>query len=131
MSRSESTLPTTDTNKHTHTLSLSLRHNPLIKQPCRTTYRKVYDRHEDLKLVEKSVAEIYQLQLDLALLVTIQQEQLDIIEHHIEEASTNVTDGNETIQDSIQLQKKLRKKQCLLSGIAATCVTIIVFALIL
>lgn len=83
-----------------------------------------------MKQIEKSVHEIYQLQLDLALLVTIQHEQLDVIEHHIEDTITNIIDGNEKIHDSIQLQKKIRKKQCWLSGIAATCVTVVVLLIL-
>ena len=91
----------------------------------RTAHYKVNEHYQDVQRIERSVAEIHRMFLDLALLTNLQGKQIDTIEYDIRQAADDITDGNEDLVDSIQTQKKIRKKQCYLSGIAATCVGVL------
>ena len=61
--------------------------------------------------LEQSVAELHQMFLDFALLTEQQGELLDLIEFNVKSAADYVEDANVEVYESIQYQKKIRKKQ--------------------
>jgi t-SNARE complex subunit (syntaxin) len=61
--------------------------------------------------LEQSVAELHQMFLDFALLTEQQGELLDQIEFNVRSAADYVEEGNVDLFESIEYQKKIRKKQ--------------------
>jgi t-SNARE complex subunit (syntaxin) len=61
--------------------------------------------------LEQSVAELHQMFLDFALLTEQQGELLDQIEFNVRSAADYVEEGNVDLFESIEFQKKIRKKQ--------------------
>ncbi|KAL3565032.1 hypothetical protein D5086_033078 [Populus alba] len=58
------------------------------------TVVEIQDRHDAAKEIEKSLLELHQVFLDMAVMVEAQGEQMDDIEHHVLKASHYVKDGN-------------------------------------
>lgn len=77
----------------------------------RQTYTNVAGRYQDVVALEQSVAELHQMFLDFALLTEQQGELLDLIEFNVKSAADYVEDANVEVYESIQYQKKIRKKQ--------------------
>jgi t-SNARE complex subunit (syntaxin) len=57
------------------------------------------------------VAELHQMFLDFALLVETQGELLNNIEHQVRTAADHIDEANKDVVESIEFQKKIRKKQ--------------------
>lgn len=77
----------------------------------RTVTAKVAGKYQDVKTLEQSVAELHQMFLDFALLVEQQGELLNNIEHQVRQAADHVEEANKDVYQSIEIQKKIRKKQ--------------------
>lgn len=86
-------------------------------------YQNVAGKYQDVLTLEQSVAELHQMFLDFAVLTEQQGELLDQIEFQVKSAADYVEDANVQVFESIQYQKKIRKKQC--------CITIIVLVVVL
>jgi t-SNARE complex subunit (syntaxin) len=63
-------------------------------------------------VLEASVAELHQMFLDFALLTEQQGELLDQIEYQVKSASDYIEEGNKEVEEAIEIQKSIRKKQC-------------------
>jgi len=71
-------------------------------------------RHQEILKIEKSINELHQLFVDMAVLVESQGELIDQIEHNVLQ-SVNYTDkGVQELQTARKYQKKARKKMCCL-----------------
>jgi len=79
--------------------------------------------------LEQSVAELHQMFLDFALLTDQQGELLDQIEFNVKEAADYVEEANVEVYESIELQKKIRKKQCWIILIVVILMIILLFSL--
>lgn len=75
-------------------------------------YNNVVDKYKDVLTLEASVAELNQMFLDFALLTEQQGEMLDQIEFQVKCATDYVDEGNKNMQEAVDLQISLRKKQC-------------------
>eukprot|EP00978_Attheya_sp_CCMP212_P019129 scaffold53217_cov52-Attheya_sp.AAC.3 len=71
----------------------------------------VAGKYQDVLTLEQSVAELHQMFLDFALLTEQQGELLDQIEFNVRNAADYVEEGNVDLFESIEFQKKIRKKQ--------------------
>lgn len=78
--------------------------------------------------LESSVAELHQMFLDFALLTEQQGELLDQIEFQVKQANDYIEEGNVDLHESIEYQKKIRKKQCWILIIAVVAVLVILFS---
>jgi SNARE domain/Syntaxin len=92
----------------------------------RTTYAKVAGKYQDVLTLESSVAELHQMFLDFALLTEQQGELLDQIEFQVKQAGDYVEEANLDVHEAIEIQKKIRKKQCWLILIAVVvCIVLL------
>ncbi|KAL5122788.1 Syntaxin-related protein KNOLLE [Glycine soja] len=77
------------------------------------TVLEIQDRHDAAKEVEKSLLELHQVFLDMAVMVEAQGEKMDDIEHHVFHASHYVKDGTKSLQSAKEYQKRSRKWMCI------------------
>ena len=101
-----------------------------VNDQVKTTYAKVAGKYQDVLALESSVAELHQMFLDFALLTEQQGELLDRIDYQVKQAADYVEDANVDIHESIEYQKKIRKKYCWILLIVAVATIVIVFVVI-
>jgi len=100
-----------------------------VNESITNTYQNVAGKYQDVLVLESSVAELHQMFLDFAVLTEQQGELLDQIEFQVRSAAEYVEDGNVQVFESIQYQKKIRKKQCWIIIIVLVVVLIIMFSM--
>ncbi|CAN1247245.1 Syntaxin-related protein KNOLLE [Linum grandiflorum] len=71
------------------------------------------DRHDAAKEIEKSLLELHQVFMDMAVMVETQGEKLDDIEHHVLNASHYVKDGTKELKTAKEYQRSGRKWMCI------------------
>jgi syntaxin 1B/2/3 len=76
------------------------------------TLAEVQERHEAVKELEKSLMELHQVFLDMAVLVDAQGEMLDNIEQQVGKARDHVESGVNELVKAKKLQKNTRKWMC-------------------
>jgi len=86
----------------------------LISENLADIVREIEDRHLEILKLEQQVLEVFELFRDLATLVDLQQEHLDIIENRIESAAQNVAKGEENLIQARKHQTSARKKRAFL-----------------
>ncbi|KAM6546975.1 hypothetical protein CsatB_027711 [Cannabis sativa] len=77
------------------------------------TVVEIQDRHESAKEIEKSLLELHQVFLDMAVMVEAQGDQMDDIEHHVMNASNYVKDGSKQLKSAKEYQRGSRKWMCI------------------
>ncbi|KAK4434085.1 Syntaxin-related protein KNOLLE [Sesamum alatum] len=88
------------------------------------TMVEIQDRHDAAKEIEKSLLELHQIFLDMAVMVEAQGEQMDDIEHHVMAAAQYTNDGTKNLKIAKDHQKSSRR--CLCIGIVLLLVLILV-----
>ncbi|CAA7400343.1 unnamed protein product [Spirodela intermedia] len=73
------------------------------------TVHEIQDRHDAAKEIERSLLELHQVFLDMALMVEAQGEQMDDIEHHVTHAADYVKGGVKQLATAKQHQRSSRK----------------------
>ncbi|GMH13385.1 hypothetical protein Nepgr_015226 [Nepenthes gracilis] len=76
------------------------------------TVLEIKDRHDAAKEVERSLLELHQVFLDMAVMVEAQGEQMDDIEHHVMNAGHYVKDGSKELKSAKEYQRSSRKWFC-------------------
>lgn len=76
------------------------------------TINEIQERHDAVKDIEKSLNELHQVFLDMAVLVEHQGEQLDDIESHVKRANSLVRSGADRLVKARFYQKNTRKWTC-------------------
>jgi t-SNARE complex subunit (syntaxin) len=99
-----------------------------VNDQVKTTYAKVAGKYQDVLALEQSVAELHQMFLDFALLTEQQGELLDQIEFQVKQAGDYIEDANVDVYESIEYQRKIRKKQCWILLIVVIATIVILFA---
>ncbi|CAN8311748.1 unnamed protein product [Cochlearia groenlandica] len=77
------------------------------------TVVEIQDRYDAAKEIEKSLLELHQVFLDMAVMVEAQGEQMDEIEHHVMNASHYVKDGSKELKTAKSHQRNSRKWMCI------------------
>ncbi|KAF8407382.1 hypothetical protein HHK36_006513 [Tetracentron sinense] len=77
------------------------------------TVVEIQDRHDAAKEIEKSLLELHQVFLDMAVMVEAQGEQMDDIEHHVINAAHYVKDGSTKLKTAKDYQRSSRKWMCI------------------
>ncbi|PHT45282.1 Syntaxin-related protein KNOLLE [Capsicum baccatum] len=88
------------------------------------TVVEIQDRHDAAKEIEKSLLELHQIFLDMAVMVEAQGEKMDDIEHHVVNAAQYVNDGTKNLKTAKEYQKSSRKWMCI--GIIILLILILV-----
>lgn len=76
------------------------------------TVVEIQDRHDAAKEIERSLLELHQVFLDMAIMVEAQGEQMDDIEHHVMNAAQYVKDGTKNLKSAKDHQRSSRKCMC-------------------
>ena len=74
---------------------------------------EIQDRHDAAREVERSLLELHQVFLDMAVMVETQGEKLDDIESHVANASHYVQGGNKELGKAREYQRSSRKWLCI------------------
>lgn len=95
------------------------------------TISEIQERHDATKEIERSLAELHQVFLDMSVLVQEQGEQLDDIESQVARASSFVRGGTDQLQTARKHQKNTRKWTCYAIVLLLVIVLIIVLPIVL
>ncbi|KAG5600877.1 hypothetical protein H5410_032247 [Solanum commersonii] len=88
------------------------------------TVVEIQDRHDAAKEIERSLLELHQIFLDMAVMVEAQGEKMDDIEHHVVNAAQYVNDGAKNLKTAKKYQKSSRKCMCI--GVIVLLILILV-----
>ena len=77
------------------------------------TVHEIQDRHDAAREVERSLLELHQVFLDMAVMVETQGEKLDDIESHVANASHYVQGGNKELGKAKEYQRSSRRCLCI------------------
>jgi syntaxin 1B/2/3 len=77
----------------------------------RAAYREVQERHEDIKRIERTIAELAQLFNDMSILVEQQDETINIIEAQATEVEKDVETGLGYTEKAVTSAKSARRKR--------------------
>ncbi|KAF5194628.1 Syntaxin-like protein [Thalictrum thalictroides] len=95
------------------------------------TVSEIQERFDAVKDIEKSLMELHQVFLDMAVMVEVQGEQLDDIESQVGRASSFVTRGTEQLQVAKKHQRSTRKWTCIAIIILIIVILIVVLPIVL
>jgi len=74
----------------------------------------IQERHKEIIKIEKSINELHQLFVDMAVLVESQGELIDQIEYNVQQSVNFTEKGVQELQSARKYQKNARKKMCCL-----------------
>jgi len=97
----------------------------LISDDLQDVVQDIEDRHLDILRLEKQVQEVFELFRDLAALVDLQQESLDVIETRITNAKNYTEKAEVQLKDAEVYQQKSRKRQCIILLIVIVVLTVV------
>lgn len=80
--------------------------------PIAQAYLNVVDKYQDVLRLEKSVTELHQMFVDLAILVEHQGEMLNNIEHQVATSKEYVKSGNAELVRALKARKQTRRRMC-------------------
>lgn len=73
--------------------------------------REVQDRHAEIKKIEQTMAELAQLFNDVDILLTEQDEQIDVVAGHGQDVERHMNQGLESTKKAVVSARKARKKR--------------------
>ena len=97
----------------------------LVSENLQDVVRVIEERHADIMRLEQQVLEIYELFRDLAVLVDLQQESLDVIENRIMHAKNYTEKAEVELQEAENYQKKARNRRCCILMVLLVIVAVI------
>ncbi|XP_037280344.1 syntaxin isoform X1 [Rhipicephalus microplus] len=83
-------------------------------QKARQTLAEIEARHNDIIKLEKSIRELHDMFMDMAMLVESQGEMVDRIEYHVKNAAAYVDTATQETRRAVRYQSKARKKRVLI-----------------
>ncbi|CAM6086340.1 unnamed protein product [Calypogeia fissa] len=93
------------------------------------TIREIQERHDGVKEIEKSLLELHQIFLDMAVLVDAQGEQLNDIEANVKTAGSFTANATTQLYVAKRLQRNSRKWAC--CGILTLLIIILIVTIII
>jgi syntaxin 1B/2/3 len=78
---------------------------------ARTTLAEVQSRHNDILSIERKVQELAQLLNELAVMIELQEVQIDHVDQHAAQVSTTMGEGVEKISQATKLARAVRRKK--------------------
>eukprot|EP01027_Heterolobosea_sp_BB2_P014932 GEZU01021409.1.p2 GENE.GEZU01021409.1~~GEZU01021409.1.p2 ORF type:complete len:138 (-),score=51.69 GEZU01021409.1:155-568(-) len=94
-------------------------------------YLEAVEKHRDILQIEKSLNELFQMFQDFACIVDEQQDLIDNIQFHVQNASDYVEKAHEEVAQARTYQKKARGKLMIIAGILVAIILLIIFAVVL
>ena len=97
------------------------------KKEAEEALNYVQSKHKEIQKLERSINELHQLFVDMAILVEAQGELINQIEANVDSATAYTAKGVKQLEKANEYQKKSRKKMCILL-ICVLVVAIIILA---
>lgn len=97
---------------------------------AKTALAEVQARHQELMQLEKTMAELAQLFNDIEEMVVEQQENIEVIDKHVEEAQQDVEQGVGHTNKAVKSARAARRKKLWCWGIVFVIFVIIVVAVV-
>lgn len=98
----------------------------LISEDLDNVIHDIEERHKGIMRLERQVLEVYELFRDLATLVDLQQETMDIISERIDKAKDFTAQAERELQSAEEQAKKARQKQCIIFIIVLVILIVII-----
>lgn len=95
-------------------------------QQAKQSLRDIEARHNDIMKLEKSIKELHDMFMDMAMLVESQGEMIDRIEHNVEKAVDYVETAAADTKKAMKYQSAARKKKIMIM----ICVSVLLVILI-
>lgn len=87
----------------------------------------IQERHQDIIKLEKSILELHQLFLDMAVLVDAQGDMINQIENYVQSAADHTAKGVDEMKKAVKYQKASRRKMfCILCLIIFVVIIVII-----
>jgi len=99
----------------------------LISENLLDAVAEVEERHVEILKLERQVQEVFELFKDLATLVDLQQESLDVIDSRIQNSKAYIAKGEQELVKAEASQKSARSKRCCLFIILIGILCAIIF----
>lgn len=99
-------------------------------QQAKQTLADIKARHEDIMNLEKSIRELHDMFMDMAMLIESQGEMIDRIEYHVEHAKDHVIVATQDTKKAKEYQSKARKKKIIIIICLSVCLLILIIWLI-
>ena len=80
--------------------------------PIAQAYLNVVDKYQDVLALERSIEQLHQLFVDLAVLVEAQGEMLDNIERQVTMAGGYMKSANKELDKALKARKQTRRRMC-------------------
>ncbi len=93
---------------------------------ARGALREVQERHEDIKKIERTIAELAQLFNEVDILLTEQDDQLNVITGHAQAVETDMKAGLDSTNKAVVSARKARKKRICCFWISVIIILVIV-----
>lgn len=90
----------------------------------------VQDRHAEIRKIEQTVAELAQLFNDVDILLSEQDEQVDVVASNAEETSRYMNTGQQSTSQAVEKARKARKKKIYCIWIIVVVVIIVVVLIV-
>lgn len=97
---------------------------------AQSAYREVQERHQDIKKIERTIAELAQLFNDMSILVEQQDETINAIEVTAADVEKDVETGLGYTEKAVVSARSARKKRWICFGIALVIVIVIVIIIV-
>ncbi|KAJ3272821.1 Syntaxin-1A [Terramyces sp. JEL0728] len=98
------------------------------RQEAKRALEDIQNKHKEVVKIEKSILELQQLFMDMAVMVAAQGEMINQIAVHVDSAVNDTEAGVNALTKAVKTQKKTRKKMCiiifLIVAIIAVCVAV-------
>jgi syntaxin 1A len=99
-------------------------------QQAKQSLADIEARHADIMKLEKSIRELHDMFLDMAMLVESQGEMIDRIEYNVEQAVDYIESAKQDTKKAVKYQSKARKKLLFLGAILFGVVLILVIIVV-
>ena len=99
----------------------------LISQKLDDAVKEIEEWHVQVAKLERSIEENKQLFIDFALIIDVQQKQLDIIEHRVSVAKDSTEIAGKSLNKAEYYQKKPRKCMCLIIIAVMAILAVVIF----
>jgi t-SNARE complex subunit (syntaxin) len=100
-------------------------------RPIQSITEDIKDRHTEINKLEKSLKNLHEIFLDVAVIVESQSETIDSIEHSVESSHNNIVKSNTNFQQAREFQTSARRKKICICGWTLFIIGIIVLVVIL
>ncbi|CAM9179335.1 unnamed protein product [Lampetra fluviatilis] len=98
----------------------------LESQLTRQQLGEIQSRHEELLKLEKSIQEVHDMFINIAIMVATQGDMVNNIEEHVKSASEHTEKGRTVLEQAVTHKRSARKKKLVLAACVAIAIVVII-----